>query len=68
MKLKKKDSGSALIVVLWTVVILAFAVAIASERVELVCSDATIEMKRYEAELLADSALASMQQILKKEK
>lgn len=59
--------GSALIIVLWAILLLAFAVGIASERVALIMGDTSIQAKRFQAELLADSALASLDRILKEE-
>jgi len=64
----QRRSGSALIVVLWAVVLLAFAVAIASEKVGLVLGDASIRAKRVQAELLSRSAYASLEKILKDER
>lgn len=65
---KRGERGSTLIVVLWAVMLLAFAVAIAAERVSLMLGDSSIRAKRFQAELLADSALASSDAILKEER
>ncbi len=64
---KSKRHASALIVILWAVTLLAFAVAIASEKIALILGDTSIQAKRFQAELLADSALASVESILKEE-
>ncbi len=60
--------GSALIVVLWAVMLLAFAVAMSGERVALILGDASIRAKRLQAGLLADSAIASRDAILREER
>jgi type II secretory pathway component PulK len=65
---KGGERGSALLIVLWSVMILAFAVAMTSERVALILGDTSIEVCRYQAELLADSALVSSKRILKEER
>jgi type II secretory pathway component PulK len=60
----KSERGSALIIVLWTVLILSFAVGMASGRVEILLRDTSIRSKRMQAELLADSAIATVDAIL----
>jgi hypothetical protein len=64
----RRNEGSALVIVLWTVVVLGFAVAVASERVELIMGDTAIHLKRFEAELRAEAAIASLNQIIAEEK
>ncbi len=64
----KSNQGSALLVVLWAVMLLAFAVAMSGERVALILGDTSIRAKRLQAELLADSAMASMDVILREER
>ncbi len=63
-----RHTGSALLVVLWAVLILAFAVAMVSHQVALRMGDTAIEVRRFQAQLLADSALASMDRISKESK
>ncbi len=63
-----RNSGSALVIVLWAVVLIAFAVAIASEKVGLVLGDATIRARRLQAELLAKSSYAYLEKILQDER
>lgn len=65
---KKSNQGSALLVVLWAVMLLAFAVAMSGERVALILGDTSIRAKRLQAELLADSAISSMEVILREER
>lgn len=60
--------GSALLVVLWTVMVLAFAAAMASERIALIMGETSIRSKRFQAEMLADSAFSAMDSILKEER
>ncbi len=64
----KGHSGSALIIVLWAVVLLGFAVAIASEKVGLVMGDAAIRARRVQAELLAQSSFTYLDKILQDER
>ncbi len=62
------EQGSALIIVLWTVLLLAFAVAMASARVALILEDTSIRSKRFQAELMADSAFSSIDYMIEQEK
>jgi type II secretory pathway component PulK len=57
-----------LIVVLWSVLVLAFAVAMASERIAGILGDTSIRVKRFQAALLADSAFPSLELILTEDK
>lgn len=59
--------ASALLLALWSVLALSFAVAIVAERVALRMGDASIAARRLQARLIADSALATMDRFLKPE-
>ncbi|MFZ4695274.1 MAG: general secretion pathway protein GspK [Verrucomicrobiia bacterium] len=64
---ERRKKGSALIVVLWAVTLLAFAVAISGERVALMLGDSSLRARRLQARLLAESAMVSRVGIFKEE-
>lgn len=59
--------GSALIIVLWSMLLLAFALSMAAEKTFLFVGDASIRFKRFQAGWLADSAFVALDRILKEE-
>jgi type II secretory pathway component PulK len=65
--LSRSAKASALVVVMWVVIILSFAVAVSSERVVLILQDSGIRARRLEASLLADSAFARLDKTLQTE-
>ncbi len=59
--------ASALIIVLWAVMVLSFATLIAADRAALILGDTSIRTKRFQADLLAETAIASLNTIFNEE-